>query len=66
VLAPAKSLAEMQRVVFNNYLDAAVCSLFVLLVLSMCAFALKICLQALRQAQPSAIEIPPQGQVVAS
>ncbi len=63
VLAPAKSIAEMQRVVFNNYLDAAVCSLFVLLVVAMCAFALKICMQALRQAQPTAIEIPPHAQV---
>jgi carbon starvation protein len=59
VLAPAKSLAEMQRVIFNNYLDAAVCSLFVLLVIAMCVFALKISLQALRQARPTAIEIPP-------
>ena len=59
VLAPAKSIAEMQRVAFNNYLDAAVCAVFVVLVLAMCVFAIKICLQALRQAQPSAIEIPP-------
>ncbi len=59
VLAPAKSIAEMQRVAFNNYLDAAVCSVFVLLVLAMCFFALKICLQALRQAQPTVAEIPP-------
>jgi carbon starvation protein len=29
------------------------------LVLAMCVFAIKICLQALRQAQPTAIEIPP-------
>jgi carbon starvation protein len=62
VLAPAKSVAEMQRVVFNNYLDAAVCSLFVVLVVAMCVFAIKICLQALRQSQPTAIEVPP-GQV---
>jgi len=61
VLAPAKSIDEMQRVVFNNYLDATVCSLFVLLVLAMCLFAIKICLQALRQAQPTAIELPPGG-----
>jgi carbon starvation protein CstA len=59
VLAPAKSIAEMQRVAFNNYLDAVVCSVFVLLVLAMCFFALKICLQALRQVQPTAAEIPP-------
>jgi carbon starvation protein len=63
VLAPAKSIAEMQRVVFNNYLDATVCGLFVVLVLAMCVFAIKICLQALRQVQPTAIEVPPGGQV---
>ena len=28
VLAPAKSLEEMQRVIFNNQLDAALCALF--------------------------------------
>ncbi|HXD06430.1 MAG TPA: carbon starvation CstA family protein [Burkholderiaceae bacterium] len=59
VLAPAKTIAEMQRVAFNNYLDAVVCGLFVLLVIAMCVFALKVCLQALRQAKPTACEIPP-------
>jgi carbon starvation protein CstA len=58
VLAPAKSLAEMQRIAFNNYLDAAVCALFVLLVVAMCVFALKISLQALRQGLPTATETP--------
>jgi carbon starvation protein CstA len=59
VLAPAKSIAEMQRVAFNNYLDAVVCGIFVLLVLAMCFYAVKISLQALRQAQPTVHEIPP-------
>jgi carbon starvation protein len=58
ILAPAKSLAEMQRVAFNNYLDAAVCSVFVLLVCAMCVFAIKVCLGALRQVKPTAIETP--------
>ncbi|CAB3780079.1 carbon starvation CstA family protein [Pararobbsia alpina] len=58
VLAPAKSLAEMRRVAFNNYLDAVVCGFFVVLVLAMCVFAVKICLQALRQAKPTANETP--------
>jgi carbon starvation protein len=58
VLAPAKSLAEMQRVAFNNYLDAAVCGVFVVLVLAMCVFAIRICMQALRQTKPTAIELP--------
>ena len=59
VLAPAKSIAEMQRVAFNNYLDAVVCGVFVLLVLAMCWYTIKICRRALRQAQPTAKEIPP-------
>ncbi|HVS55808.1 MAG TPA: carbon starvation CstA family protein, partial [Casimicrobiaceae bacterium] len=61
VLAPAKSIEEMQRVAFNNYLDAVVCGFFVLLVVAMCVFAAKICLQALKQANPTANEIPPLG-----
>jgi carbon starvation protein CstA len=59
ILAPAKSIAEMQRVAFNNYLDAVLCGFFVVLVLGMAFFALKICLQALKQAYPTAQEIPP-------
>jgi carbon starvation protein len=51
----------MQRVAFNNYLDAVVCGVFVVLVLAMRVYAVKICLQALKQAQPAAQEIPPLG-----
>jgi carbon starvation protein CstA len=61
LLAPATSIEEMQRVAFNNYLDAVVCAFFVLLVFAMCIFAAKICLQALKQANPTANEIPPLG-----
>src|SRR5437867_1099858 len=61
VLAPAKSIEEMQRVAFNNYLDAVVCAVFVALVLAMCVYAAKISLQALRQAKPTAHEIPELG-----
>ena len=59
IIAPAKSIAEMQRVAFNNYLDALLCAFFVVLVLAMAVFALKSCLQALKQANPTAQEIPP-------
>jgi carbon starvation protein len=58
VLAPAKSLAEMQRVAFNNYLDAAVCSVFVVLVVVMCFFALRMGFQAWRQSRPTVHESP--------
>jgi carbon starvation protein len=58
VLAPAKSVAEMQRVAFNNYLDAVVCGVFVVLVLALCVFTVKACLQAWRQTRPTAVETP--------
>jgi carbon starvation protein len=61
VLTPAKSIAEMQRVAFNNYLDAVVCGVFVVLVVAMCVFAIRICQQAMRQANPTAIELPMRG-----
>ena len=66
VLAPAKSVAEMQRVAFNNYLDAVVCGVFVLLVVAMAYFALRISLRALKQSQPTAQEIPSFGPAQAA
>src|SRR5262245_38520926 len=58
ILAPAKTIAEVQRVAFNNYLDAVVCGFFVLLVVAMCIYAIVISLQALRAAYPTAQETP--------
>jgi carbon starvation protein len=57
VLAPAKTLQEVQRVAFNNYLDAAVCGFFVLLVAAMCVYAIVISLRALKATQPTAQEL---------
>ena len=53
-----ESIEEMQRVAFNNYLDAVVCGVFVVLVIAMCIYAIKIGLQAWRQANPTAVETP--------
>jgi carbon starvation protein CstA len=66
VLAPAKTVAEMERVAFNNYLDAAVCGFFVLLVVAMCVYAIFISLKALRTSQPTVQETPfvPQSERV--
>jgi carbon starvation protein len=38
VVAPAKSAAEMQRIVFNDYVDAALCGAFVAVVVAMAVF----------------------------
>jgi carbon starvation protein len=59
ILAPAKSIAEMQRVAFNNYVCGSLTVLFVLLVVVMAVFTIKMSLQALRSAFPTAAETPP-------
>ena len=48
MLAPAKTLAEMRRIVFNDYLDATLAALLIALVLTIGAFGLKAMRDALR------------------
>ena len=59
ILAPAKSVAEMQRVALNNYICGTLNVFFVILVVIMAYFTVKMSLQALRTALPSAAEMPP-------
>ncbi|WP_363350527.1 carbon starvation CstA family protein [Methylocystis echinoides] len=41
LLAPAKTLDEMRRVIFNDYVDASLCAIYIVLVLSLLGFALR-------------------------
>ena len=61
VLAPAKSLAEMSKIVWNDRIDAALCAIFILLVLSMMWFGARACLKAWRNPDWTAQEAPPSG-----
>ena len=56
VLAPAKTLQDMQRIVFNNQLDAALCVLFMSVVVLMVVFGIRTALAARRQSQPTVQE----------
>jgi carbon starvation protein CstA len=51
LLAPAKTIEEMQRVIFNDYVDAGLCAIYIVLVLSILGFALR----AIRAARASAV-----------
>ena len=56
VLAPAKSLAQMQQVVFNDYVDATLAFGFILLVVSIVLFGARLL------ASPGRASSPPRGK----
>ena len=56
ILAPAKTLQDMERIVFNNQLNAALCVLFMSVVTLMLIFGFRAALAARRHAQPTAQE----------
>jgi carbon starvation protein len=58
ILAPAKTVADMQRVVFNNYLDAALCGLFMAVVIVTLVFGIRAALAARRNSTSTAQETP--------
>jgi len=57
VLAPATTLAEMNRVIFNDYLDAALAALAVTLVIVMIVYAFIDITKALHTPKATTIEI---------
>ena len=58
LIAPAKSMEEMGRLVFNNRLDAGLTLLFMFVVISVVGFGLKTAFQSLKSNQSTAKESP--------
>jgi carbon starvation protein len=58
LLAPAKSMAQMHQIVFNNYLNAGLAALFMLVLLSVVFYGIRECMRALRSQQPTTQEQP--------
>ncbi|NHZ82780.1 carbon starvation protein A [Massilia sp. CCM 8695] len=56
VLAPAKSMAQMHQIVFNDYLDASLAGFFMFVVLSVLVFGARTVLKARAAAAPSSQE----------
>ena len=57
ILAPAKTMAEMQRVIFNDYVDATLAALFVAVVLAMTVYGVIAIRRALGNPKVTAVEI---------
>ncbi|MDQ1924550.1 carbon starvation CstA family protein [Massilia pseudoviolaceinigra] len=58
VLAPAKSMAQMHQIVFNDYLDASLAGFFMFVVLSVLFFGARTVFKARANAAPSSQETP--------
>jgi carbon starvation protein len=63
VLAPAKSAEQMARIIFNDRVDAGLCTLFLVVVLAIALFAVRSCLAARRLDRPSVHEIGGEAAV---
>ena len=57
ILAPAKTMAEMHRVIVNDYVDATMCALFVMVVLAMIVYGVIAIRRAFGDPKITAIEI---------
>jgi len=64
VLAPAHSLGEMSRLVFNDYLDATLAALFVAVVIAMVVYAYIDIRKALGTPKATAVEVEFAGAAV--
>jgi carbon starvation protein len=56
ILAPAKSMADMSRIVFNDYLNATMTALLIALVVAMAGFGVAAIMKALADPNVSAQE----------
>ncbi|WP_426170917.1 carbon starvation CstA family protein [Pseudoduganella sp. R-32] len=60
VLAPAKSIEQMQQVIFNDYLDAGLAAFFMIVVVSVLVFGVRTALAAWNASRPTHNEAPAQ------
>ncbi len=58
ILAPAKSLDEMRRIIFNDYVDAALAGFFMVVVVAVLVYGIKTVLNARNSNSPTVKESP--------
>jgi carbon starvation protein len=68
--APAKSVAEVHRLIFNDYLNATLSGVFIFVVAAVVVYGLVVIARARRVNRPTVVETPfepmPAGGVVTS
>jgi carbon starvation protein len=58
LLAPAKSMAQMRQVIFNDYVDATLSGLFIFVVVAVLVYGVRTILQARASGKPTSQETP--------
>jgi carbon starvation protein len=58
LIAPAKTFAEMHKIVLNDRIDAGLCVFFILVTVTMTAYGVRASMQALRNREWTARETP--------
>ncbi|MFC5459205.1 carbon starvation CstA family protein [Massilia niabensis] len=58
VLAPAKTIGEMERIIFNDYLDAALAGFFMVVVLAVLYYGIRTVIDARKSGNPTTKESP--------
>ena len=57
ILAPAKSIGQMRQVIFNDYVNASLCALFMSVVVAMVIYGMKAIAEARRSQVPTTREV---------
>ncbi len=63
MLAPAKSMLDMQRIVVNDYVNSGLCAIFMLLVVAMIGFGARAIFKALNDPHVSTREVGDEPQL---
>ena len=58
VLAPAKTVEQMERIIFNDYVDATLAGFFIIVVLAVLFYGIRTILASRKQNGPTAKETP--------
>ncbi|WP_297801149.1 carbon starvation CstA family protein [uncultured Brevundimonas sp.] len=58
VLAPAKSVPDMNHIIFNDYVNSALTAGFLFVVVTVLFYSIAACMKAAKSSVPTAVEIP--------